>query len=194
MNHHPLSDFRVAHEEALEDLFVEVLGVLSHEGLVTLERVMHDGVKVEAGPSDKSFRRQETLERHLESARQAVEEMKEGDSEEVSERVAKARERAVLERKGRLEAALRGLKPIQAAQSDPEKRQKSRVSTTDPEARIMQQPGRRVAPSYNAQISTDAKAAVIMGLGVKRPITRGSWCRRWSGWKRIGVRCRSKSW
>jgi hypothetical protein len=46
---------------------------------------MHDGVKVEAGASDKSFRRQETLERHLESARQVVEKMKEVDSEEVSE-------------------------------------------------------------------------------------------------------------
>jgi transposase len=36
MNHHPLSDFRVAHEEALDKLFVQVLRVLSHEGLVTL--------------------------------------------------------------------------------------------------------------------------------------------------------------
>ena len=54
--------------------------------------------------------------------------MKEADSEEISERVAKARERAVRERKGRLEAALRVLKPMQAAQCDPE-------------ARIMQQLG-----------------------------------------------------
>ena len=168
INHHTLSDFRVQHGQALDELFVQVLGVLSHEGLVTLERVMHDGVKIEAGASDKSFRRQETLERHLESARQVVEKMKEADSEEVSERVAKARERAVRERKERLEAALRELKHMQAAQSDPEKRQKTRVSTTDPEARIMQQPGGGFAPSYNVQISTDAKATVIVGLGVSQ--------------------------
>jgi transposase len=168
INHHTLSDFRVQHGKALDELFVQVLGVLSHEGLVSLERVMHDGVKVEAGASDKSFRRQETLERHLESARQVVEKMKEADSEEVSERVAKARERAVRERKERLEAALRELKHIQAAQSDPEKRQKARVSTTDPEARIMQQPGGGFAPSYNVQISTDAEATVIVGLGVSQ--------------------------
>ena len=166
INHHTLSDFRVQHGQALDELFVQVLGVLSHEGLVTLERVMHDGVKVEAGASDKSFRRQETLERHLETARQVVEEMKEAGLEEVSERVAKARERAGRERKERLELAWRELQHMQAVQSDPEKRQKARVSTTDPEARIMQQPGGGFAPGYNVQISTDAKATVIVGMGV----------------------------
>jgi transposase len=168
INHHTLSDFRVKHGPALDELFVQVLGVLSHEGLITLERVMHDGVKVEAGASDKSFRRQGTLERHLESARQVVEEMKEAGSEEVSERVAKARERAVREKKERLESALRELKHMQEVQSDPEKQQKARASTTDPEARIMQQPGGGFAPGYNVQISTDAKATVIVGVGVSQ--------------------------
>jgi len=171
INHHTLSDFRVQHEQALDGLFVQVLGVLSHEGLITLERVMQDGVKVEAGASDKSFRRQETLERHLELAGQQVKEMKEmGEacSPEVRERVAKARERAVRERKERLESALRELKRIQEGQSSSEKREKARVSTTDPEARIMQQPGGGFAPGYNVQISTDAKATVIVGVGVSQ--------------------------
>jgi transposase len=171
INHHTLSDFRVRHEPALDELFVQVLGVLSHEGLITLERVMHDGVKVEAGASDKSFRRQETLERHLELAGQQVKEMKEVEeagSPEVRERVAKARERAVRERKERLESALRELKRIQEGQSSSEKREKARVSTTDPEARIMQQPGGGFAPGYNVQISTDAKATVIVGVGVSQ--------------------------
>jgi len=170
INHHTLSDFRVQHEQALDELFVQVLGVLSHEGLVTLERVMHDGVKVEAGASDKSFRRQETLERHLGLARQQVKEMKEREEEaygpEVTERVAKARERAVREKKERLESALRQLRQIQEGQSSPEKREKARASTTDPEARIMQQPGGGFAPGYNVQISSDAKADVIVGMGV----------------------------
>jgi transposase len=171
INHHTLSDFRVRHEPALDELFVQVLGVLSHEGLITLERVMHDGVKVEAGASDKSFRRQETLERHLELAGQQVKEMKEmgeAGSPEVRERVAQARERAVRERKERLESALRELKRIQEGQSSSEKREKARVSTTDPEARIMQQPGGGFAPGYNVQISTDAKATVIVGVGVSQ--------------------------
>src|SRR3972149_4141753 len=100
--------------------------------------------------------------------REVGEKMEEADSEELSERVVKARERAVRERKERLEAALRELKHMQAAQSDPQKRQKARVSTTDPEGRIMQQPGGGFAPSYNVQISTDAQATVIVGLGVSQ--------------------------
>ncbi len=48
INYHTLSDFRAAHGQALEALFVQVLGVLSEEGLVTLERVMHDGTKIKS--------------------------------------------------------------------------------------------------------------------------------------------------
>src|SRR5512136_941908 len=39
VNYHTLADFRIHHKEALEGMFIEVLGVLSHEGLITLERV-----------------------------------------------------------------------------------------------------------------------------------------------------------
>src|ERR1700757_5091387 len=39
INHHTLSDFRVNHDASLRELFVQVLGVLSSEGLVRLERV-----------------------------------------------------------------------------------------------------------------------------------------------------------
>ena len=82
--------------------------------------------------------------------------------------MAKARERAVREKKERLESALRQLQRTQEGQSSPEKREKARASTTDPEARIMQQPGGGFAPGYNVQISTDAKATVIVGLGVSQ--------------------------
>ena len=72
VNYHTLADFRVAHQESLDELFVQVLGVLSHQGLITLKRVMHDGTKIKAAAADKSFRRQATLEAHLERARQQV--------------------------------------------------------------------------------------------------------------------------
>jgi hypothetical protein len=40
-----------------------------------------------------------------------------------------------------------------------------RVSTSDPEARVMKQAG-GVAPSYNVQIDTDAANGVVVGVGV----------------------------
>ena len=70
---HTLSDFRVAHADALHELFVQTLGLLSAEGLITLERVMQDGTRVRANASSKRFRRKPRVEAHLEQAREAVE-------------------------------------------------------------------------------------------------------------------------
>src|SRR2546427_9112377 len=55
VNHHTLSDFRVTHGAALQDLIEQVLGVLFSEGLVGLERVTQDGTKIRAQASKRSF-------------------------------------------------------------------------------------------------------------------------------------------
>jgi len=72
INYHTLADFRVAHGKALDELFGQVLGVLSAEGLVQLERVMHDGTKIRACAGGDSFRRERTLQAHLKAAREQV--------------------------------------------------------------------------------------------------------------------------
>jgi transposase len=48
VNYHTLADFRSSHKESLDQLFVQVPGTMSAEGLITLKRVMHDGTKVKA--------------------------------------------------------------------------------------------------------------------------------------------------
>jgi len=171
VNYHTLADFRIRHKEALDRLFSEVLGVLSHEGLITLERVMHDGTKVKACASDKSFRRKGTLQRHLQLAREQVEQMGDPRSEELSQRVARARQRAVREKQQRLQQALKELEQIEAARSKSSEKKESRASTTDPEARVMLQAKGAYGPSYNMQISTDAEAKIIVGVGVTQAPT-----------------------
>jgi transposase len=169
INYHTLSDFRVAHKEALDELFTEVLGVLSVEGLVSLEQVMHDGSKIKAYASSDTFRRQDRIRRHLELARQQVEQM--GDprwAEEVSPRVAKALQRALREKQQRLEEAMVELEKIRASKTSKEQKQEARVSMSDPEARIMKQADGGYAPSYNVQISTEASHKVIVGVGVSQ--------------------------
>ena len=89
INHHTLSDFRVDHDASLRELFVQVLGVLSSEGLVSLERVMHDGTRIKAYAGADSFRREERLKEHLEAARKQVEAM--GDPREERNRRANGR-------------------------------------------------------------------------------------------------------
>src|SRR5215469_6078873 len=72
ISHRTLSGFRSENKAALDDLFVQVLGMLSAEGLITLERVTLAGTKIKANAGGNSFRRKEKLEAHLELARKQV--------------------------------------------------------------------------------------------------------------------------
>jgi transposase len=164
INYHTLADFRSSHKDSLDRLFVEVLGIMSAEGLITLERVMHDGTKVKALAGSGSFRREERIREHLKAAEEQV---KQPPDEEVRSKAEKARERAAQEKKERMEQALRELEKIRATKSDEEKKE-ARVSMTDPDARIMKQSDGGFAPSYNLQLSTDAAAGLIIGVGVSQ--------------------------
>ena len=171
VNYHTLADFRIRHKEALDQLFIEVLGVLSHEGLITLQQVMHDGTKIKACASDKSFHRKATIEDHLRLAREQVEQMGDPHSEELSQRVAKAQQRALREKQERLEEAIRALEKMEASRSEASEKKETRASSTDPEARVMLGAKGAYGPSYNVQISTDAKAKIIVGVGVTQAAT-----------------------
>src|ERR1700686_2314894 len=72
VSHRTLSGFRSDNQLALNNLFTQVLGMLSAEGLITLERVTLDGTKIKANAGGNSFRRREKLEAPLELARQQV--------------------------------------------------------------------------------------------------------------------------
>ena len=175
VNYHTLADFRVQHRQALDGLFIEVLGVLSHQGLITLKRVMHDGTKIKASAADKSFRRKATLESHLKEAQKQVEAMGDPHCEQLSQRQAQARKRALREKQERLEQALKELEELKRARAKELAKQKAkgkekelRASTTDPQARNMKQAKGAFGPAYNIQISTDAKAKVIVGVGVSQ--------------------------
>ena len=62
---HKLSDFRVDHKEALDELFAELLAMLEGLGLVSLKQVAHDGTKIRAQAGMDSFRREKTLRERL---------------------------------------------------------------------------------------------------------------------------------
>ena len=55
ISHRTLSGFRSEHKEALENLFVQVVGMLSAEGLITMQRVTLDGTKIKANASGNTF-------------------------------------------------------------------------------------------------------------------------------------------
>src|SRR5450755_776015 len=73
ISYRTVSGFRSENQVALDGLFVQVLGMLSAEGLITLERVTLDGTKIKANASGNTFRRKEKIEAHLALAREQVE-------------------------------------------------------------------------------------------------------------------------
>jgi len=165
VNYHTLADFRVDYKAALDGLFVQVLGVLSAEGLIELKQVTQDGTKIRANAGSDTFRREPRLRHHLELARQQVEQLSDPNSEEWSVRVAKARQRAAREKRQRLQQAVEELQKWQDQKRESEKAE-VRVSTTDPEARQMKQSDGGFAPSYNVQVSTDTANAIVVAVGV----------------------------
>src|SRR5207302_8851085 len=62
MNYHTLSDFRTAHAGVLERLLADGVAALVNEGLVALDVLAQDGLKVRAAAGAGSFRRRARLE------------------------------------------------------------------------------------------------------------------------------------
>jgi transposase len=110
VNYHTLADFRSAYGDSLRQLFSEVLATLFREGIVTMERVMHDGTKIKASASDNTFRREKTLRNHLTRAEAHVRAMEGAKEEEVAPRIKKARERVPVNQKGASPVPLTSLK------------------------------------------------------------------------------------
>jgi transposase len=158
VNHHSLSDSRIEHRAALDELFAQLLALLAQAGLVDLKQVMHDGTKIRAVTGADTFRREKTIRERLEEARQAVAQF--GDPR--AEAPAKDRQSAARERKQRMEAALEELMALPAEKKEEEKAA-VRVSMTESEARIMQHGDGAMAASYNAQITTEASHKIIVG-------------------------------
>jgi transposase len=166
ISYHTLSDFRSGHQAALNHLFVQVLGMLSAEGLITLERVTLDGTKIKAHAGGNTFRRKETLEAHLQLAREQVRLMEQqaAEEEQMTKRQVAARRRAARQRQSRLEAAVREVERMQSEKKEDRDSFVARASSTDPEAHMMRNGEGGTAPSYNVQLLADAAHGLVVNV------------------------------
>ena len=168
MNYHSLADFRTQHGELLDRLLTEGVATLMAEGLVTLDRVAQDGMKVRASAGAASFRRQPTLEEALAEAEQQVAKLRqelETDPAAPKTRQQAARQRAAEERAKRVQAALDQLPKI-AESKKAKDREKARASTTDADARVMKMGDGGFRPALNVQLATATASQVITGVDV----------------------------
>src|SRR5260221_9677903 len=76
VNYHGLADFRSGHGELLDQLLTHNIATLSAAGVIEVAEVVQDGVRVRAGAGASSFRRQQSLHKHLKKARRLVEHLK----------------------------------------------------------------------------------------------------------------------
>jgi len=178
IDYHLLAEFRVSHQEDMNDLITQVLAVLLKAKVVDLKRVSQDGMRVRASAGQASFRRERSLQECLSGAQEQVREVaeeREHPDRGASERERAARERAVRERQERVEHALRELSAVQAVKERQRKHagkkraakiQEARVSTTDPVARRMKMADGGFRPGYNVQFATDTRTQVIAGVAV----------------------------
>lgn len=183
INYHMLADFRVEHRQALNELLTKILATLMHEGLVTLKRVAQDGLRVRASAGAASFRGAAGLAACLAEAEAQVKRLADGvhaPDPQLSRRQRKAQERAARERMERVKRAVATLPAVEAVKQrqrstlDKPRRERvreARVSTTDPEARVMHMPDGGFRPAYNVQLATDADSQVIVGVSIS---TRGT--------------------
>jgi len=168
VNYHTLSDFRTGHTEFLDELLTRSVATLTHQDLVTLHRVAQDGMRVRASAGAASFRRRKTLEECQSEAQKQVESLRdelEADPGASSKRQEAARKRAARERSERIRRALDELPDVESKKK-PAERDKARVSTTDPEARVMKMGDGGFRPAHNVQFATDTESQVITGVDV----------------------------
>jgi transposase len=172
VNYHTLSDFRVAHQAALDDLLTQSIASLRHRGIVTLARVAQDGTRVRGSAGAGSFRREGTLQTCLREARQQVERTAKQTDAAVPARTAAAQARAAADRLARVEEALAQLPAVAAVKAKQGKTpREARVSTTDPDARVMKMADGGYRPAYNVHLATDVDSRIIVGV---RTLNSGS--------------------
>lgn len=183
INHHSLSDFRTSQEAWLDTQLTASIASLMDQQLVKLDVVSQDGMRVRASAKAASFRRQDKLARLHAQAEAQVQTLKQELQEDAgasSRRKQAARERAATDRQQRLAKALQTMKKIKppkqpkaskrrgsndddpgAGGSKPKATAEPRVSTTDPEARVMKMADGGFRPAYNVQLAVDAETQLI---------------------------------
>lgn len=176
MNYHTLADFRVGCADLLDRLLREHLAALAEAGVVDLDTLVQDGVRIRASAGASSFRREATLDRHLEMAQAVVEELKrevEAHPDASNQRIRAAKQRAARERSERVQKAKTALAEIKQKRQQLEdkggngkKPKEPRASTTDADARIMKMADAGFRPAYNVQVISVAGEQIVVAVEV----------------------------
>lgn len=172
--YHRLNDFRSDHGNVFDDLVTQILARLMKHDLLDLHRVAQDGTRVRASAGASSFRSGSSLDRLMLDARAHLAAVTaEANDAALTARRAATITQVAQDRLARLEHALAELPDVVAIKKKSGAKDSTpRVSTTDPDARVMKMPDGGFRPAFNVQFATTTDAArAIVGVSV---INRGS--------------------
>jgi hypothetical protein len=164
----------------LDEILTENVAALMSEGIVSLDRTAQDGIRVRASAGSGSFRRQARLETFLIEAEEevkALKEMGENNKDGFDQRRLSAQKRASEERVGRVKKALEEVKKVKETKArshkNKAKQKEVRVSTTDPDARIMKMADGGFRAAYNGQFSVDVGSGIVVGVDAVNQVDQG---------------------
>jgi transposase len=178
VNYHTLADFRIEAGAVLDALLTRSMAALVAAGVVGLDSLMVDGLRVRASAGASSFRRRSRLVEMEELARQkvtALREELEADPNSSSDRRRRRQLQEAEARERRLAAAHEAAKVIEEERlreaerqrrSAPKNKSEPRASTTDEDARNMKMADGGYRPAYNVQLKTDEKSGLIVGVDI----------------------------
>jgi transposase len=195
VNHRTLGEFRVDHGDLLNRLLAQSVTALAAEGLIDLDILAQDGVRVRASAGASSFRRRARLEQRIAEVKVILAELAkdvESDPAENEQRLRQRRAQRAAERLSRLEAAVAKVAEIEAQQpkskskenkptepqatppsegeppetKDGKRPKEPRASTTDPEARVVKMADGGFRPAYNMQIASVAGEQIAVAVEV----------------------------
>jgi transposase len=192
VSYHVLSQFRVLHGQWLHLQCRQAVSTLHDEGIVPLQRIGQDGMRVRASAGSDSMKTADTLKAHLVEADKHLQHLEaqqhdqdaaaasasasassRGQQQQHRPRRRRSKKEAAClrgarDRCARLQQALQEMEVTAAAR---EKRQKgdgatTRISETDPECRKMKMPDGGFRPAHNVQFATDLEALLPVGIYV----------------------------
>jgi transposase len=194
VNHRTLGEFRVNHGDLLNRLLAQSVTALAAEGLIDLDMLAQDGVRVRASAGASSFRRRARLEQRIGEVKGILAELAkevDGDPAANEERLRKRRTQRAAERLSRLEAAVAKVAEVEAQQpkskpsksteskpqaspcegeppetKDGKRRKEPRASTTDPDARVIKMADGGFRPGYNMQVASVAGEQIVVAVEV----------------------------
>jgi transposase len=150
ISHQKLSQFRVGHGEALDELMTNILATLMNKGLLSLAVVAQDGTRTRAAAAAPSFRTYGSLLECREQAKLHIKAvLAAADDPEYTRAQHAARAAAARDFQERVETAIATVVELQTQRSPSDS--PARASTTDAEARVMKMGDGGFRPGYNVQ-------------------------------------------